>query len=147
MTQVKETKPKPVKSSTLYILISFALPYRKTMLFAMLALIVTAGITLSIGQGLRMMIDNGFVAQSNTALNQSTLIILLLTVSMAIGTYIRFYLVSWLGERVCADIRKAVFEHLVELHPSYYETNLSGEIMSRLTTDTTLLQTIIGSSM
>jgi ATP-binding cassette subfamily B protein len=133
--------------STLNILISFALPYKKTMFFAMLALVFTAAITLSIGQGLRMMIDNGFVAQSNSQLNHATIVILLLALLMAGGTYIRFYLVSWLGERICADMRKAVFDHLVELHPSYYETNLSGEIMSRLTTDTTLLQTIIGSSM
>ncbi len=133
--------------STLSMIFSFTLPYRKTMFFALLALVFTAGITLSIGQGLRMMIDNGFVAASHSQLNQSTLTLLLLTGLMAVGTYIRFYLVSWLGERVCADIRKKVFEHLVELHPSYFETNLSGEIMSRLTTDTTLLQTIIGSSM
>ncbi|WP_353958705.1 ABC transporter transmembrane domain-containing protein [Simiduia curdlanivorans] len=66
---------------------------------------------------------------------------------MAIGTFARFYLVSWLGERVTADIRTQVFDHLVHLHPSYFETNKSGEIMSRLTTDTTLLQTIIGSSL
>lgn len=144
-SQSKE-KPK-LHRSTFSILLSFALPYRKTMFFAMLALIFTAGITLSIGQGLKMMIDNGFVAQSNSQLNQATLIILVLAVLMAGGTYVRFYLVSWLGERICADMRRAVFDHLVELHPSYFETNLSGEIMSRLTTDTTLLQTIIGSSM
>jgi len=65
---------------------------------------------------------------------------------MSIGTYTRFYLVSWLGERVSADIRQAVFDHLITLHPSYFEENRSGEIMSRLTTDTTLLQTVIGSS-
>ncbi|MEH6444428.1 MAG: ABC transporter transmembrane domain-containing protein [Oceanospirillaceae bacterium] len=138
---------KKANKSTFYILVSFALPYRKTLFYAMLALIFTAGITLSIGQGLRMMIDNGFVAQSSSQLNQTTLVILGLTLCMAVGTYLRFYLVSWLGERVCADIRRAVFDHLVELHPSYFEENLSGEIMSRLTTDTTLLQTIIGSSM
>jgi len=146
-TDKNRQKIKTNLRSTLTILISFALPYKKTMFFAMLALVFTAGITLSIGQGLRMMIDNGFVAQSNTQLNQATLVILILALLMAGGTYIRFYLVSWLGERICADMRKAVFNHLVELHPSYYETNLSGEIMSRLTTDTTLLQTIIGSSM
>jgi len=146
-TDKNRQKVKTNLRSTLTILISFALPYKKTMFFAMLALVFTAGITLSIGQGLRMMIDNGFVAQSNTQLNQATLVILILALLMAGGTYIRFYLVSWLGERICADMRKAVFNHLVELHPSYYETNLSGEIMSRLTTDTTLLQTIIGSSM
>ena len=65
---------------------------------------------------------------------------------MAVGTFVRFYLVSWLGERISADIRKQVFENIVRLHPGFFETNRSGEIMSRLTTDTTLLQTIIGSS-
>jgi ATP-binding cassette subfamily B protein len=141
---MSESKP---KKSTLLTVFSFTKPYKRTIIFAMLALIFTAAITLSLGQGLRMMIDNGFVAQSHQQLNQTTFIILLMTMLMAVGTYLRFYLVSWLGERVCADIRQAVFDHLVELHPSYYETNLSGEIMSRLTTDTTLLQTIIGSSM
>jgi len=141
---IKESEP---KKSTLLTVFSFTKPYKRTIFLAMLALIFTAAITLSLGQGLRMMIDNGFVAQSHQQLNQTTFVILLMTVLMAIGTYLRFYLVSWLGERVCADIRQAVFDHLVELHPSYYETNLSGEIMSRLTTDTTLLQTIIGSSM
>jgi len=67
-------------------------------------------------------------------------------VLMAAGTYARHFLVSWLGERVVADLRKAVFDHIVTLHPSYFETNRSGEIMSRLTTDTTLLQHIIGTS-
>ena len=66
--------------------------------------------------------------------------------AIAVGTFVRFYLVSWLGERVSADIRKAVFDNIVRLHPGFFETNRSGEIMSRLTTDTTLLQTIIGSS-
>lgn len=134
-------------SSTLVMLINFAKPYRRVMIYAAIALVFTAAITLSIGQGLKMMIDNGFVAQSTEQLNQTIFVILLLTLFMALGTYIRFYLVSWLGERVCADIRKAVFSHLIELHPSYFEVNLSGEIMSRLTTDTTLLQTIIGSSL
>merc|ERR1711965_1099096 len=64
-------------------------------------------------------------------------------VLMALGTYIRFYLISWLGERVSADIRTAVFSHIVDLHPSFFENNRSGDIMSRLTTDTTLLQSII----
>ena len=65
---------------------------------------------------------------------------------MAVGTFLRFYMVSWLGERVSADLRLAVFDNIVRLNPGYFETNRSGEIMSRLTTDTTLLQTIIGSS-
>ena len=66
---------------------------------------------------------------------------------MALGTYIRFYLVSWIGERVSTDLRLAVFRHLIRLHPAFFETNLSGEIQARITADTTVLQTVIASSL
>ncbi|GAB5414013.1 MAG: ABC transporter ATP-binding protein/permease [Congregibacter sp.] len=74
-------------------------------------------------------------------------VVMAITVAIAIGTFFRFYLVSWLGERVSADLRSAVFRNVVRLHPGFFEDNRSGEIMSRLTADTTVLQTIIGSSM
>ena len=128
-------------------LLHFLRPYRKTLAGAGIALVFTSGVTLSIGKGVQILIDQGFIAQSAEKLNEAVALIVGLTLLMALGTYVRFYLVSWLGERVSADIRKGVFNHLIELHPSYFETNRSGEIMSRLTTDTTLLQTIIGSSM
>ncbi len=140
------TSPQSKDLSTLLALVQFVLPYKKQLAGAMAALVFTAGITLSIGQGVRMLIDRGFIEQSGAQLNQAIVFLVLLSVLMAAGSFVRFYLVSWLGERVSADIRKAVFEHIICLHPSYFETNLSGEIMSRLTTDTTLLQTIIGSS-
>lgn len=122
------------------------LPYRRYWLGAMVALLLTAGITLAIGQGVKGVIDNGFIAGSISQLNQSILVLVVMAVLMALGTFVRFYLVSWLGERVTADIRQAVFDNIINLHTSYFETNRSGEIMSRLTTDTTLLQSIIGSS-
>ncbi|MBN1008842.1 ABC transporter transmembrane domain-containing protein [Amphritea pacifica] len=134
------------KLSTLAQLLRFMLPYRKYWVGAMIALLFTAGITLAIGQGVRLVIDKGFVAGSVTQLNQAILVLIGMAVLMAIGTFVRFYLVSWLGERVTADIRQAVFDNVIGLHPSFFETNRSGEIMSRLTTDTTLLQSIIGSS-
>lgn len=134
------------KLSTLTQLLRFMLPYRKYWVGAVIALLFTAGITLAIGQGVRLVIDNGFVAGSVSQLNQAILILIVMAVLMACGTFIRFYLVSWLGERVTADIRQAVFDNVIGLHPSFFETNRSGEIMSRLTTDTTLLQSIIGSS-
>lgn len=134
------------KLSTLTQLLMFMLPYRKYWVGAVIALLFTAGITLAIGQGVRLVIDNGFVAGSVSQLNQAILILIAMAVLMACGTFIRFYLVSWLGERVTADIRQAVFDNVIGLHPSFFETNRSGEIMSRLTTDTTLLQSIIGSS-
>ena len=120
--------------------------YKGTLIAASCALIFTALVTLSMGQGVRILIDDGFIAGSTEQLNNAALLIIGIAILMSIGTYTRFYLVSWLGERVSADIRQSVFDHLVTLHPSYYETNRSGEIMSRLTTDTTLLQTVIGSS-
>ncbi|MCP3675860.1 MAG: ATP-binding cassette domain-containing protein [Gammaproteobacteria bacterium] len=132
--------------TTLKNLLQFVLPYKKVLLAAGLALLVTSAVTLSIGQGVRLIIDDGFAAGSRDGLISAVEFLIFLAGLMAIGTFIRFYLVSWLGERVSADIRQAVFDHLLTLHPSYFEMNKSGEIMSRITTDTTLLQSIIGSS-
>ncbi len=140
--------PKSNKSAlgTLTYILQFILPYKKVLFGAGIALIITSAVTLSIGQGLRILIDNGFAAQSKDGLVEAVQFLSLLAGLMAAGTFIRFYLVSWLGERVSADIRLSVFDHLLTLHPSYFELNRSGEIMSRLTTDTTLLQSIVGSS-
>jgi ATP-binding cassette subfamily B protein len=95
---------------------------------------------------LQVLIDQGFGGESSADLKRAIALLITIAAAMAFGTFVRFYLVSWLGERISADIRKAVFENIVRLHPGFFETNRSGEIMSRLTTDTTLLQTIIGSS-
>jgi len=125
----------------------FIAPYRWRVLAALAALLFTAAITLSMGQGIRLLVDQGLATQSPHALNQSIGLFFILVLCMAVGTYVRFYLVSWLGERCVADIRKQVFDHLVELHPGFYESNRSSEIQSRLTADTTLLQSVIGSSL
>ncbi|TDV45007.1 ATP-binding cassette subfamily B protein [Pseudomonas graminis] len=122
-------------------------PYRKQAIGALLALVVTAAITLSMGQGIRLMVDQGFMTRSPTLLNETIGLFMGLVVALAIGTFARFYLVSWIGERVVADLRKQVFDHLVSLHPGFYENNRSSEIQSRLTADTTLLQSVIGSSL
>ncbi|MGV6394457.1 ABC transporter transmembrane domain-containing protein [Pseudomonas caspiana] len=125
----------------------FVAPYRWQAMGALLALIVTAGITLSMGQGIKLMVDEGFVTRSPQLLNQSIGLFMMLVLGLAVGTFMRFYLVSWIGERVVADLRKRVFDHLVDLHPGFYENNRSSEIQSRLTADTTLLQSVIGSSL
>ncbi|MEK9625136.1 MAG: ABC transporter transmembrane domain-containing protein, partial [Halieaceae bacterium] len=111
------------------------------------ALVFTAGAQLSLGYGVKILIDDGFGGGDRSGLYEAVSFILMIGVAMAAGAMIRFYLVSWLGERVSADLRSAVFNNLVHLQPSYFESNHSGEIMSRLTTDTTLLQTLIGSSV
>ncbi|WP_162634966.1 ABC transporter transmembrane domain-containing protein [Pseudomonas putida] len=125
----------------------FIAPYRWHAFGALFALIVTAGITLSMGQGIRLLVDQGFMTQSPHLLNQSIGLFMLLVIGLAVGTFARFYLVSWIGERCVADIRQQVFNHLIYLHPGFYENNRSSEIQSRLTADTTLLQSVIGSSL
>lgn len=128
-------------------LIDFLKPYRLRIVGALIALSFTAAVMLSIGQGLKYVVDAGFATESEGQLEQTLAAFFILTFLLAIGTFTRFYLVSWLGERVTTDIREKVFNHVIDLHPSYFETNLSGEIQSRLTTDTTVLQTVIGSSV
>jgi ATP-binding cassette, subfamily B, bacterial len=125
----------------------FVAPYRWQVLGALLALMFTAAITLSMGQGIKLLVDQGLATQSQAALNRSIGFFFVLVLALAVGTFSRFYLVSWIGERFVADIRKRVFNHLINLHPGFYESNRSSEIQSRLTADTTLLQTVIGSSL
>ncbi len=125
---------------------TFIAPYKWRVAAALVALVATASLTLSVGYGVRILIDQGFAQQSLQELTNAIQFIIGVTLCIAIGTFFRFYLVSSVGERVSADIRLAVFNHVITLHPSYFETNSSGDIMSRLTTDTTLLQSIIGSS-
>ena len=124
----------------------FVRPYRMRLIVAIIALIATATLTLSLGQGVKLMIDEGFSSQSTVGLANALSVIGLIIFAMSFGAYFRFYMVSWLGERVVADIRKKLYSHLVSLPPSFFEDNLAGEIQSRVTTDTTLLQTVIGSS-
>jgi len=125
----------------------FIAPYRGRVFGALLALMFTAAITLSMGQGIKLLVDQGLATQSPAALQQSIALFFVLVLALAVGTFTRFYLVSWIGERFVADIRKRVFNHLIDLHPGFYESNRSSEIQSRLTADTTLLQSVIGSSL
>ncbi len=127
--------------------LEFVKPYRLQVVFASIALVVTAGVTLSIGQGMRLVIDQGLSDGSSEVLVQSIGVFALLVILLTAGTFARFYFVSWVGERISADLRQAVFKHLLELHPGFFEENQPTEIQSRITTDTTLLQTVIGSSI
>ena len=107
----------------------------------------TSAVTLSLGQGVRLLIDEGLVQGSKEQLTLTLMFFTGLVFLMSLGTFTRFYLVSWIGERVSTDLRVAVFRHLIRLHPAFFETNLSGEIQARITADTTVLQTVIGSSL
>lgn len=132
--------------SSLWPVISLLKNYKLRLFGASMALLFTAGATLYLGRGVQVLIDQGFGDGTNEALRGAISLLIGIAAAIAVGTFVRFYLVSWLGERISADIRTKVFDNLVTLHPGFFETNRSGEIMSRLTTDTTLLQTIIGSS-
>ena len=131
----------------LAILLDFVAPYRTRIAGAAIALIVAAGSFLIIGQGLRRVVDMGFAHGDASALNAALVALLGVIAVMAAATYTRFYLVSWLGERVIADIRRAVFSHLLELSPAFFEQARTGEMISRLTADTALLEQVVGTSV
>ena len=121
----------------------FLRPYKKIALIAIIALIFSSIAFLLFGQGIKLFIDEGIYTIDNKAM----LLIAVVLITMVMATFIRFYFVSWIGERVSNDVRLAVFNHLLTLHPHYFEVNRSGEINARLTTDTTLLQSIFGFSI
>jgi len=122
-------------------------PYGSKLVLAGIALGVTSAATLSIGAGLKFLIDRGLHADDLATLNLGLAILVATILVISAGTYFRFYYISWIGERVVADIRSAVFAHILRLSPGFFETAKTGEILSRITADTTLLQTVIGSSL
>ena len=124
----------------------FVRPYRKQVVFAAIALVVAAAAVLAIGQGLRGVVDRGFGTGSAGELDRTLALMLVVVAVMAAATFTRFYFVSWIGERVTADLRRAVFDHLLTLPPGFYEATRTGDVISRLINDTALLETVIGSS-
>ncbi len=140
-------RPKSRNLRQLMHLRRFLMPYRWQMIGATLALITTATTMMALGQGLKHLIDRGFAAGDRGLLEISVLVLFGVAVLLALGTYARFYLVTWVGERVVADIRRAIFDHLLGLDPGFFETTRTGEVLSRITTDTTLLQAVVGSSI
>ncbi len=125
----------------------FVSPHRGIMAGAFLALSVAAGTVLALGAGLRRLIDGGFGGGGAAMLDQAVLALFGVVAVMAAASFGRFYLVSWLGERVVADLRRAVYDHTLGLSPQFYETTNVGEILSRLSADTTLVQVVVGTSV
>lgn len=128
----------------LFSLLRFLLPYKWRLVWALVALGVAASTVLLIGQGLKHVIDEGFSAQ-NTATLDSTLFALCgMLLVLGASTYIRYYLMTWIGQRFVADVRRAVFDHLLMLSPSFYERTRTGEVISRLTNDTAAIENVVG---
>jgi len=146
--QAVAPKPPPLSALLqLAPLYRFLRPYWLRILGASVALLISSATVLMLGQGLRYLVDEGLRASDTGLLNRAVGLLLATVVVLAASTYFRFFLVSWIGERVVADLRKAVFDRIIAMSPAYFETTKTGEVLSRLTTDTTLLQTVIGSSV
>jgi len=138
----------PSSITTLRGLLPFLSPYKKQFFLAGIALVIAASATLAIPYAFRQMIDMGFSGSGSIAHVDATFLALFGVASvLAVATAARFYMVSLLGERVTADVRSAVYEHVILQSPEFFETTRSGEVLSRLTTDTTLIQTMIGTSI
>ena len=152
MATATPTPPAPARSvRALSGLLPFLRPYRSRIAAAAVFLVLAAASTLVFPIALRSLIDQGFVAADPGARVMALRehFVALFGVGAALGVFsaARFYMVSWLGERVTADLRNAVYAHVVKQSPEFFETTQTGEVLSRLTTDTTLVQTVVGSSL
>ena len=114
---------------------------------AFLALVTSAGATLALPVAFKYLIDRGFAGGDRAHIDRYFLALFLVSLVLAGATALRFYLVSWLGERVTADLRRAVYDHVLGMSPQFFETTQTGEVLSRLTADTTLIQTVVGTSL
>lgn len=125
----------------------FLRPYLRTLLLGVLALLLGAGAVLAFGFILRLLIDAGLSEQDPAALNRALLALLGAVAVMAAGAGLRIYLVTWLGERVVADLRRAVFANVIEMDPGFFERTRTGEVVSRLTADTSVIQVVVGGTL
>lgn len=125
----------------------YLMPYKLAILGALAALLVAGLTVLGIVRGLQYVVDKGLAASDPTMLNRSLAVLLAAILILAAATYARYSLVTWLGERVSADLRLTLYNHILKLSPAFYEVTRSGDILSRLTADTAILQTVVGSSL
>lgn len=112
----------------------------------MIALAIAASTVLAIGQGLKHVIDRGFSAGDAQTLDQTLFLLLGMLVVLGVSTFTRYYLINWVGERFIADLRRAVFDHVLTLSPAFFDKTRTGEVLSRITNDTALLDTVISSA-
>lgn len=132
---------------SLGLLLPYMRPYVWRSVGATAALMVAAGLVLALGQGVRRLIDLGFASGSMAHLDRAALLMFIVVAGLAVATFLRFYLVSWLGERIAADLRRDLFERVISLSPAFFETARTGDILTRLTADISVLQALIGSAM
>src|SRR5664280_1878775 len=152
MTSPPRPSPQPARDvRSLAGLLPFLRPYRGRIVLAAVFLVLAAASTLVFPVALRGLIDQGFVASDPgsrvMALREHFFALFAVGVALGLFSAARFYMVSWLGERVTADLRNAVYAHVVRQSPEFFETTQTGEVLSRLSADTTLVQTVVGSSL
>ena len=141
------TKKKLSNIGSLKVLFPFIKPYKKQLLIAIFSLVLAASATLAVPFCFREIINLGFSSSSTSQINSTFINLFLIACAVAFSTSLRFYMVSWLGERVTSDIKKAVYDHVLYQSPEFFEVTKSGEILSRLNSDTTLIQTLVGTSV
>jgi ATP-binding cassette subfamily B protein len=137
-------RPKASSLRPLRALLPFLAPYRGRMLIALVALMIAAAAMLALPQALKNVIDKGFTASSAAAIDRYFLLLLVAAAVFAAFASLRMYLVNWIGERVVADLRSAVYARVIRMDPAFFEVTKTGEVLSRLTTDTTLIQSLSG---
>jgi ATP-binding cassette subfamily B protein len=137
-------RPKSRSLRPLRALLPFLAPHRRVLAFALVALLVAAGAMLALPVALRNLIDEGMAAGSPDTIDRYFLAFLAAAAVFGVFAALRFYLVTWLGERVVADLRDAVYRRVIRMDPSFFEVTRTGEVLSRLTADTTLVQSIAG---
>ncbi len=147
MTDLAADRPRARSLRPLRALVPYLRPYRGTLLFALAALLTASAAMLSLPIAFRFLVDQGLAVSSAETINQYFLLFLLAAMALGGFSALRFYLVSWLGERVVADIREAVYRRVLRMDPGFFEITRTGEVLSRLTTDTTLVQSITGSTL
>jgi len=140
-------RPKGKDLNPLRGLLPFVMRYRGMVIAALTALLASTSVMLFVPLSIRTLIDQGFSPENAAAIDQYFVGMLLLALLMGVTSSLRFFLVSWIGERVVTDLRAAVFSHIVGQSPAFFEKNHTGEIQSRLTTDTTLIKTVVGSTV
>jgi ATP-binding cassette, subfamily B, bacterial len=146
--------PAPRRLGPLRALLPFVTPYGKQVALALLFLLLAAAATLALPYAVRLLVDQGLAApapddfgQKLAAVRQQFGLLFAVAVALAIFTAARFFMVSWLGDRVTTDLRQAVYAHVLTQSPQFFETLKTGEVLSRLTTDTTVIQSAVGSSI
>lgn len=141
-----EERPSSRNVGALIGLLPFVLKYKGRLLLVFFFLTFAASVTLAMTHGVRLLVDNGFAEDAGVSVDRYFGFFFGLAILLAVSSAGRFYFVMVMGERVVADIRKAIYDHLIELSPSFYERTKTGEVLSRLTTDTTLIQSVFGAS-